>query len=119
MQMNAQSLVRTAGLLLVLAFGAAAPLAAQAQDVVELKIVAKDGKFDPAELSVPAGKRLKIEVRNEGKKAIEFESKPLKVEKVIAPGATTTVTVAPLKAGEYVFVDEFNEKNARGKIVAK
>jgi hypothetical protein len=34
---------------------------------------------------VPAGKRIKIEVSNEGKTPIEFESKALKFEKVLAP----------------------------------
>ena len=119
MQNQARSRVRLAGILLTLACGALAPLAAHAQEAVELKIVAKGGKLEPAELAAPAGKRLRIEIRNEEKKAIEFESKPLKVEKVVAPGATATVSVAPLKAGEYVFVDEFNEKNARGRLVVK
>jgi plastocyanin len=116
---SAESIARAARGLLAVACLAAAPLVVHAQDVVDVRIVAKDGKFEPAEVAVPAGKRIRIEVANEEKKAIEFESKPLKVEKVVAPGAKAIVTVAPLKAGEYVFVDEFNEKNARGKLVAK
>ncbi len=118
MQIKARSLARLAGLAAAVTLGALAPLAA-AQEVVELKVVAKGGKLEPAELAAPAGKKITIEIRNEEKKAIEFESKPLKVEKVVAPGATAKVNVAPLKAGEYVFVDEFNEKNARGKLVVK
>lgn len=118
MQKNVRSLARRTGIVLAVALGALAPLAS-AQEVVELKVVATGGKLEPAELTAPAGKRIRIEIRNDEKKAIEFESKPLKVEKVIAPGATATVNVAPLKAGEYVFVDEFNEKNARGKLVVR
>jgi plastocyanin len=117
--MNARTIARAARGLLAIAILAVAPLAVQAQEVVELKVVAKGGKLDPAELSAPAGKRIRIEITNEEKKAIEFESKALRIEKVVAPGAKATVNVNPLKAGEYTFVDEFNETNARGKLVVK
>jgi plastocyanin len=90
-----------------------------AQDVPLFKLVAKDGKFEPAVLEVPAGKRFRVEIANENKKAIEFESKDLKQEKVIAPGAKATVTINALKAGEYKYYDEFNEATGQGKIVAK
>ena len=92
--------------------------AAHAQDVVTVSLVARDGKFEPATIEVPAGKRIKIEVSNESKSPIEFESKPLKFEKVLAPGAKSSVVVNPLKPGEYGFVDEFHPE-AKGRIVAK
>jgi plastocyanin len=92
--------------------------AAHAQDVVTVSLVVKDGKFEPSTLEVPAGKRIKIEVSNESKSPIEFESKALKFEKVLAPGAKSSVVVNPLKAGEYAFLDEFHPE-AKGKIVAK
>ena len=84
-----------------------------AQDAAVYKIVAKDGKLEPALIEVPAGKRFKLEVANEGKSAIEFESK------VVAPGAKAVLSINALKAGEYKFVDEFHEATAQGKIVAK
>jgi hypothetical protein len=90
-----------------------------AQDVPLFKLVAKDGKFEPAVLEVPAGKRFRVEIANENRKAIEFESKDLKQEKVIAPGAKATVTINALKPGEYKFFDEFNEATGQGRIVAK
>jgi plastocyanin len=93
--------------------------AAFAQDLPMFKLVAKDGKFEPAVLEVPAGTRFRVEIANENKKAIEFESKELKQEKVIAPGKKATVTINALKAGEYKFFDEFNEATGKGKIVAK
>jgi plastocyanin len=92
--------------------------AAQAQDVVTVSLVVKDGRFEPATIEVPAGKRIKIEVSNEGKSPIEFESKALKFEKVLAPGAKSSVVVNPLKPGEYGFIDEFHPE-AKGRIVAK
>jgi len=100
----------------VLLFAAAGAVAAQ--DVVTVNLVAKDGRFDPATIEVPAGKRIKIEVSNEGTTPIEFESKALKFEKVLGPGAKSSVVINPLKAGEYAFIDEFHP-DAKGKIVAK
>ena len=90
-----------------------------AQEAAVYKIVAKDGKLEPALIEVPAGKRFKLEVANESKSAIEFESKELKQEKVVAPGAKAVLSINALKAGEYKFVDEFHEATAKGKIVAK
>jgi uncharacterized cupredoxin-like copper-binding protein len=94
-------------------------LPALAQDLAVYKVVAKDGKLEPALIEVPAGKRFKLEVVNEGKTAIEFESKDLKQEKVVAPGAKASLTINALKAGEYKFFDEFHEATAKGMIVAK
>jgi uncharacterized cupredoxin-like copper-binding protein len=104
---------------LLLVIAAIWTLPAFAQDVVVYKIVAKDGKLEPAVIEVPAGKRFKLEVVNEGKTAIEFESKDLKQEKVVAPGAKASLSINALKAGEYKFFDEFHEATAKGKIIAK
>jgi len=101
---------------LVLALVAAT---AWAQDSPLFKLVARDGKFEPVVLEVPAGQRFRIEVTNANKKAIEFESKDLKQERVIPPGGKAVVTVNPLKAGEYTFFDEFQQATANGKVVAK
>ena len=69
------------GLASMLMFGG---LPAQAQ---ELTITIKDHKFSPAELKVPAKKRITLTVVNDDPTPEEFESKKLKVEKVI-PGKT-------------------------------
>ncbi len=103
---------------LLIAAVALIALPAFAQEAV-YKIVAKDGKLEPSVIEVPAGKRFKLEVANEGKAAIEFESKDLKQEKVVAPGQKATLTINALKAGEYKFFDEFHEATGKGKIVAK
>ena len=63
-----------------------------AQDVASFRLTARDGKFEPTVIEVPAGKRFRIEIANEGKTAIEFESRDLKQEKVIPPGGKATVT---------------------------
>ena len=93
--------------------------AAFADDVASFKLVARDGVFEPTRIEVPAGKRFRLDVSNEGKTAMEFESRELKQEKVIPPGKKATLTINALKAGEYKFVDEFHEKTGQGTIVAK
>ena len=90
-----------------------------ADDVASFKLVARDGVFEPTSIEVPAGKRFRLEVSNEGKTAMEFESRELKQEKVIPPGKKATLTINALKAGEYKFVDEFHEKTGQGKVIAK
>src|SRR5690242_4866998 len=59
---------------------------ALAADEATFKLVARDGVFTPALIEVPAGKRVRLEVTNEGKTPVEFESRDLKQEKVIPPG---------------------------------
>jgi plastocyanin len=90
-----------------------------AEDVALFKLAARDGVFEPSLIEVPAGKRFRLEVSNQGKTAMEFESRDLKQEKIIPPGGKATVTINALKSGEYRFFDEFHEKTGQGKIVAK
>jgi plastocyanin len=92
--------------------------AAQAADLLTFKLEMNDGKLTPARIEVPAGQRIKIEVRNTGKGAAEFESVQLRKEKVLAPGADSFVVIAPLSPGEYKFFDDFHQQ-AQGVIVAK
>jgi len=47
------------------------------------------------------------------------ESNVLKIEKVIPGKSKGIVFIGPLKAGEYPFVGEYNEKTAKGVVVAK
>lgn len=91
---------------------------AHADDLPTFKLEMNDGKLNPARIEVPAGKRVKIEVRNTGKGAAEFESVQLRKEKVLAPGADSFVVIAPLDPGEYKFFDDFHQQ-AQGVIVAK
>jgi plastocyanin len=92
---------------------------ALAADEATFKLVARDGVFTPALIEVPAGKRVRLEVTNEGKTPVEFESRDLKQEKVIPPGGKATFTINAMKPGEYRFFDEFHEKTGQGKFVAK
>jgi plastocyanin len=95
----------------------AASLARAADD--EFRLVLQDHAFQPAELVVPAGKKIKLVVENRDATPEEFESHDLNREKVIAGKSTATIFIGPLKPGSYAFVGEHHEKTAKGVIVAK
>ena len=92
---------------------------ALAADEPLFKLIARDGVFTPAVIEVPAGKRVRLEVSNEGKTPMEFESRDLKQEKVIPPGGKATLVINAMKPGEYRFFDEFHEKTGQGRFIAK
>jgi plastocyanin len=85
----------------------------------EFNIAIEGHKFSPDRIEVPAGQKVKLIVDNKDATPEEFESQTLKIEKVIPGKTKATIFVGPLKAGEYKFVGEFNEKTAKGVIVAK
>ena|SRR5437868_11661887 len=85
----------------------------------DISVVIENHKFTPDRIEVPAGKKVKLVIDNRDATAEEFESHDLKIEKVIPGKSKGTVFVGPLKPGEYKFVGEFNEKTAKGVIVAK
>lgn len=106
-------LVRSCAALLV--FAAGCVLAAEP----EALLVIKNNRFDPAELKVPSGQRIKLTVHNQDGTAEEFESHALNREKVIPPGGKAVIYIGPLKPGRYPFVGEFHEATAKGVIVAE
>lgn len=104
---------------LAIAAGLAVPLSAQSAPPAEYKIVIKNHRFDPAELTVPAGQKVKLLVENQDSTPEEFESHSMNREKVIPGGSKASIFIGPLKPGSYEFVGEYHEKTARGKIIAK
>jgi plastocyanin len=92
-------------------------LSAQADDG-DVVIVIKDGKFVPSEVPFPAGKKVKIIVRNQDASMSEFESSDFHREKVVPPGGEITVFVGPLDPGSYEFFDDFHPGD-RGHLVVK
>lgn len=95
----------------------AAPAAMAADGEYALTI--QDHRFQPAELVVPAGKKIKLSVENRDATPEEFESHDLNREKVIAGKSTATIFIGPLTPGRYRYYGEFNEKTAQGVIVAQ
>ena len=87
----------------------------------EFILTIKNHGFEPKELKVPAGKKIKLIVVNEDPTPAEFESKSLGREKVI-PGKTKgLINIGPLQPGRYGFVEEYHEKEtaAQGTIVVE
>ena len=111
-------MVRAAIAVVSLMGSAAVVNVARAADLPTFQLEMNDGKLNPARIEVPSGQRIKIEVHNVGKGAAEFESVELRKEKVLAPGASSFVVIAPLSPGEYKFFDDFHQQ-AQGVIVAK
>lgn len=104
-------------LAVLLAF--AASTTALAADPVEYKLVIKDHRFQPAELKVPAGQKIKLVVENQDATPEEFESYSLNREKIVPAKAKITVMVGPLKPGRYEFFGEFNMDTAQGVLIAQ
>jgi plastocyanin len=92
---------------------------AQAQEAVSVQLAIKGHRFQPAEVRVPAGKPIALQVRNLDPTPEEFESKTLRVEKVIAGDSEATIRLRALEPGRYKFFGEFNEATAQGVLVAE
>ena len=103
-------------IVVAVATAASAPLAGRAAEPVRLTL--KDHRFAPAEVSVPAGTRFRIEVTNQDATPSEFESSDLRVEKIVVPGGTIGVMAGPLKPGTYKFFDDYHPDTATGSLVA-
>lgn len=92
---------------------------AQAAAAEEIVIQIKNHQFEPAQIVVPANKKIKLKVQNLDSTAEEFESYELDREKVVAGNATVSIFVGPLAPGAYPFFGEFNPTTAKGQITAK
>ena len=89
-----------------------------AQESASVAISVKGHQFAPVELHAPANKPLAIRVKNLDKAPMEFESKSLRVEKVIAAGGEGVVNVRALAPGRYEFYDDFHQQT-RGVLVVQ
>jgi hypothetical protein len=85
----------------------------------EFALVLQNHRFVPAELTVPAGKRLKLQIENRDPTPEEFDSYDLRREKVITGGGKGEVWVGPLDPGTYSFMGEYHAATAQGRLIAK
>ena len=85
----------------------------------EALLVIKNHRFEPAELKVPAGQRIKLLVHNQDATPEEFESHSLNREKIVPGGAKVTIYIGPLTSGRYGFYGEYNEATAKGAVIAE
>jgi len=84
----------------------------------EIPLTVDTNQFQPAEVKVKANTPFVLVITNKGAKAAEFESKELRVEKVVPAGKTVNVRIRALKPGTYPFADDFN-RQVTGRIVAE
>ena len=99
------------GLALVIGIGGSL---AVADDSARVSVTLKDHKFSPAEPTAPAGKPIIIDVSNLDSTPSEFESKTLRVEKVVPGGGKISVQIRPLAPGRYRFFDDYHEDTTEG-----
>jgi hypothetical protein len=90
-----------------------------AEDAATVHLALEDHRFQPAEARAPARKPITIEIRNLDATPAEFESKTLRVEKVVAAGGAVTVQIRPLAAGRYRFFDDYHEDTSEGFLVVQ
>jgi plastocyanin len=85
----------------------------------DAKLVIRDHKFEPVELTVPAGQKIKLLVDNQDATPEEFESNELNREKIVTGKGTITVFLGPLDAGRYAFFGDFHQETAQGVLIVK
>ena len=104
---------------LVLAFYLWLPVKSIAAEQETYTIVIKEHKFEPARLTIPAGKKVKVVIDNQDSTPEEFESYELNREKVVAGAKQVIIYLGPLKSGTYKYFGDFHLKTAQGVIVAQ
>jgi plastocyanin len=106
------------GLVLGLFVGVSA-VHAQAPAPPEVPLTIEQHKFTPPEIKVKAGQAFVLVITNKDATPEEFESKELRVEKVIPANKTLKLRMPALKPGTYKFLGEYHEATAQGRIVAE
>lgn len=115
---NFHFMVRACALFGIAAF-ALASVSVSASEIPVFNLSIQQGSFSPSRVEVPAGKKIKLHVKNEGHGAEEFESSDLNREKIVAPGASADIFIGPLQPGAYKFFGDFHPETAQGQIIAK
>ena len=76
----------------------------------------KDNLFQPSQLAIPAGKKVKLLIRNQDGLPVEFESSDLSREVIVPGHGEVTIYLGPIDSGSYQFFNDFNH-NMQGSIV--
>ena len=104
---------------IALACALAAVVTSVRADDVEARLAIRNHRFEPAEVVVPAGKKVKLTIENQDATAEEFESYELNREKVVPAKGRITLYVGPLKPGRYPFFGDFHKDTAQGVLIAQ
>ena len=84
-----------------------------------VQLTLKGHRFAPAEVRAPANTPLTIMLKNLDPTPAEFESKTLRIEKVVAGGAEVSINIRALAPGRYRFFDDYNEATTFGFLVVE
>lgn len=103
-------------LILPLAILLAAPAVA-ADNTVALTL--KDHAFTPSEIHVKADTATTVTLTNEDADSEEFDSKALKIEKIVHGHSTGMMRWRPLAPGRYPFMGERHAGTAQGVVIAE
>jgi heme/copper-type cytochrome/quinol oxidase subunit 2 len=87
-------------------------------ETLDRQIALENHAFVPAELDVPADRKIKLTVKNGDAATAEFESYELNREIVVPPHGQIVVYIDALDPGTYSFFDDFH-RDTKGTIVAK
>jgi hypothetical protein len=105
--------------ILVLAAALAVAGAARAQpEEPRVVLTLKDHRFSPSSITVPAGRKVRIELINQDPAVEEFDSTDLGVERDVTPHGRTSFSIGPLKPGSYSFMGELHADTAQGEVKA-
>jgi hypothetical protein len=85
----------------------------------EIPLTIENNRFSPEQITVKAGAPFVLVVSNKDTAPEEFESKELRIEKVVPAGKTLRINVRALKPGTYPFIGEYHQQTAKGRIVAE
>jgi plastocyanin len=94
-------------------------LAAAAADMPEFTLVIKNHMYQPSELKIPAGTKVKLHITNEDGTPEEFESTDFNRESVVLPNHSIVVFIGPLRAGTYGFFGDFHRDTAQGRLIVE
>ena len=83
------------------------------------ELTIENHRFKPEQITIPAGKKIKLLVANRDSTPEEFESYELNREKIITGGRSAVIYIGPLKPGKYPFFGEFHQDTAKGILIAE
>ena len=105
--------------MVILSIALSVAVASAADTPPELALTLDQHRFSPEELRVKANAPFVLVITNKDKEDEEFEMSSLRIEKIIPGGKTLQLKMPALKPGTYQFIGDFNEKTAKGRIVAE
>jgi hypothetical protein len=85
----------------------------------DYSLVITNHRFQPAEITIPSGKKVRLMIENRDATPEEFDSYALNREKVVAGNGSAMIYIGPLEPGRYPFSGEFHADTAQGVIVAQ